>query len=290
MNKVLVTGSSGFIGSHLVQRLKPDYQVYGLSRELHADKFTLQGDIRDLSFSVGDHEFDCVFHMAALTPLEKNSKKLRQTNVDGAKNLMSAIRDKTKSLIYASGLGVFGSVNGIIDEDTPYNPDTEFTRMRMYAQRHMEEECRDAGIRFSVAYFGDVYGCGGWFRELVVKKMRSGTFMIPGGGNNRKAFVTVEDAVGSLVAIYSDGLRHSRYVVADPEIVTLQEFFEYTAHVLGVKKPKSIPAFVAKLKLGGDMIRLLCAPTSVSNKRISDIYQFKCPGYRVGVSTAIENI
>ena len=290
MGSVLVTGSTGFIGSSLVRELEQDNEVYGLSRRPDSNPANILGDIQDASLSVGDKEFDCIFHLASLTPLEKNSTKLRQTNKDGVRNLMSAIRDRTKSLVYVSGLGVFGAARGVVNESTPYNPDTSFARMRLEAQQYMEKECRDAGIRFTTVYFGDVYGPGGWFQKLVVERMRNGLFMIPGGGGNRKAFLTVGDAAGSLAAVHRANLPHPKYVVADPEVVTLRDFFEYTAHTLGVKKPKSVPAFAARLKLGGDLVKLLCTPVSVSNRLISEIYQFKCPGYQAGIVAAISDM
>lgn len=289
MESVLVTGSSGFIGGRLVETLAgKGHQVYGLERRARAGSAgVIPGDLTDASLSVGDNAFECVFHLAAMTPLERNPEKLRQVNLDGTKRLFEAVREKTNSIIYVSGLGVFGAADGVIDESTPYNPDIEFMRMRLEAQRYLEQECQGAGIKLSTVFFGDVYGPGGWFEEMMVKRLLAGSFRMPRGGRYRKAFLSVEDAAGSLAAVYEAGLQRDAYVVADPEEVTFKEFSEYVADELGVKRPGGVPAFAAKLVLGGDLVRLLCTPISVSNKLISGVYKFQYAGFREGVESAI---
>ena len=66
MKKVLITGNSGYIGSHLSKMLRKDYEVYGLDIDTSqfpvADHYQL--DINRL-FTI-DQEFDCVIHLAAL--------------------------------------------------------------------------------------------------------------------------------------------------------------------------------------------------------------------------------
>lgn len=289
MGSVLVTGSSGFIGGRLVETLAgKGHRVYGLERRARAGSAgVIPGDLTDASLSVGDSTFECVFHLASMTPLERNSGKLRQVNLDGTKRLFETVREKVSSIIYVSGLGVFGAVDGMIDESTPYNPDTGFARMRLEAQRYLELECQKAGIKLSTVFFGDVYGPGGWFEEMMVKRLLAGSFRMPGGGRYRKAFLSVDDAAGSLAAVYETGLQRDAYVAADPEEVTFEEFAGYVADELGVKRPGSVPAFAAKMALGGDLVRLLCTPISVSNKLISEVYKFRYAGFREGVESAI---
>ena len=289
MGRVLVTGSSGFIGGHLVEALAgKGHQVYRLERRAGADSAgVIRGDLTDATLSVGDQTFECVFHLASMTPLERNSEKLRRVNLEGTRRLFESVREKTDSLVYVSGLGVFGAAGGRIDESTPYNPDTGFARMRLEAQQYLERACGEAGIKLATVFFGDVYGPGGWFENLVVKRLVEGSLRMPGGGKYRKAFLSVDDAAGSLAAIYETGLGYDAYVVADPQEVTFKEFVAYAADQLGVKRPGGVPAFAARMALGGDLVRLLCTPASVSNGRISEVYKFRYGGFRKGVEAAI---
>ena len=67
MKKILITGNSGYIGSHLTKLLKNDYQVYGLDRnDPQIDVLShLSADIRYLTDNI-DVEFDAIVHLAAL--------------------------------------------------------------------------------------------------------------------------------------------------------------------------------------------------------------------------------
>ena len=126
MKSVLVTGATGFIGSKLVSSLvEKKYSVSALVRDgKHTSVKTdeIIGDLTDSNLNFEGRNFDCVFHLASHTPLEKNSKILESVNLNGTKNLFEAINGKAKSVIYISGLGVFGDPGEkIIDESYPRN-------------------------------------------------------------------------------------------------------------------------------------------------------------------------
>lgn len=284
---VLVTGSAGFIGGSLTGTLESaGHRVYRLQRR-GDEPYTIRADLTKPPVQAGDGPYDCVFHLASLTPLTRDAAALRSVNLDGARNLFEAVRDRTGALVYASGLGVYGNAGGVITESTPYSPDTEFARLRYEAHRYLEEECRSAGIRFSAVMFGDVYGPGGWLRDMVIKRLRSGTMMIPGGGRYSKAFLHVEDAAGIMAAAWDSGLERPAYVAASPQGVTFREFVWYLADALEVRRPRGVPAFAARLALGKDMTKMLCTPTAVSGEAVSEIYQLKYPDYREGLDSTV---
>ena len=231
--------------------------------------------------------YDCVFHLASLTPMVRDADVLRSVNVEGARNLFEAVKDRTGAFVYASGLGVYGNVDGTISESTPYQPDTEFAQIRREAHQLLEDGCRGAGIRFSAVMFGDVYGPGGWFRDMLVRRIRTGTMMLPAGGRYRKAFLHVEDAAGIMSAVWGAGLERPAYVAASPQSVTFREFVWHTADALGVRRPRGVPAFAARLALGKDLTKLLCTPTAVSGEAVSEIYHLKYADYRSGLDSSI---
>ena len=288
MGDVFVTGSAGFMGGALSRTLESGgHRVYGLQRSGGTGPGIIHGDVTEPPVPVGDASYDCVFHLASLTPLVRDSKALRSVNVDGARNLFEAVRDKASAFVYASGLGVYGKVKGVISESTPYNPDTEFAKMRLEAHRWLEEECRGAGIRFSAVMFGDVYGPGGWFGDMLVKRMRSGTMFLPAGGRYAKAFLHVEDAAGIMAAVFEGGLERPAYVAASPHSVAFREFVWYVADALRIRRPRGVPGFAARLALGKDLTKLLCTPTSVSGEAVSEIYQLRYPDYKEGLDRTI---
>ena len=291
--KMLVTGAGGFIGSRLSKKLISEgHDVYGVFHESSCQIDGIQvinADLREDDFDIPDIEFDIVFHLAAVTPLDKEKKKQKRINYDGTVNLFNKIKDKTDFIIYASGLGVFGNPKGIVDEQSPIKPDTDFVKIRLDAQKFLENSCKKNSIGFSVCYFGDVYGDGSWFTEMVVKKLKSGMMKTPGKGDYDKCFIHVEDAVGILVSIAKNNLKDQSYVCADSTSVTFKEFVDYTADKIGTKHPGGVPMFLAKGVLGGDLVKLLTTPMKISNKKVSEIYSFVYPSYKEGINSILDS-
>jgi UDP-glucose 4-epimerase len=103
VKKVLITGSSGYIGSHLSKMLENEYEVYGLDvrpPQVEMANF-MQVNINQL-FNI-EEEFDAVIHLAALVRVGESELKPIQyyiTNLNGTMNVVNKI--KTKNFIFAS--------------------------------------------------------------------------------------------------------------------------------------------------------------------------------------------
>lgn len=103
MKKILITGNSGYIGSHLCKMLEPEYEVHGLDiREpQHPVTSFYKLDINKPLFI--DEEYDAVIHLAALVNVSESERIPIQyyiTNVNGTMNVINKI--KTKNFIFAS--------------------------------------------------------------------------------------------------------------------------------------------------------------------------------------------
>ena len=292
---VLVTGATGFIGSRLVEELiNKGYDVTSLIRKGKKGNLKskiIYGDLTDEKIDFKNLEFDCIFHLASHTPLEKNKKILEKVNFDGTKNLFNEIKSKTKSIIYISGLGVYGETGDVIvDENQKYNPNTDFVKIRLDAEKYLKENSDKHKIDFAVVHFGDVYGPDGWFYEMLIKRLKKNTFRMPKGGEYYKGFVHVDDAVGSMIAVLENKRFNESFIVADSNPVTFKEFSNFTADQINAKHPGSVPMFLAKAILGGDLIKLLTTSMKVSNKKISEIYEFKYSNYKEGIKQIISEL
>ncbi|PIY89336.1 MAG: nucleoside-diphosphate sugar epimerase, partial [Nitrosopumilales archaeon CG_4_10_14_0_8_um_filter_34_8] len=192
--------------------------------------------------------------------------------------------------VYISGLAVFDPVYDKITETTPKKYDTEFVKVRIKAQEFLEENCSKSGMNLSVAYLGDiVYGNGGFFQSMIYDRIQKGTFRIPGNGKYVKNFIHVDDVIGALIAIIQKEETNS-YILTDSTPVSFIEFINYISDNLGVKKPKTVPAALAKLVLGSDAINLLTRSVSASNRKISQIYDFKFQSYKEGLSDLLPKL
>ena len=149
MNKILVTGADGFIGSHLVERLVSlgfevralvsynSFNSWGwldtLDQEVKLKIEVVSGDIRD-PFGVDTivKGCDCVLHLAALIAIPysyKSPNSYVETNVNGTLNILEASKKyECKKIIHISTSEVYGSAQYVpIDEKHP--KDRKSTRL-----------------------------------------------------------------------------------------------------------------------------------------------------------------
>jgi UDP-glucose 4-epimerase len=105
MKKVLITGCSGYIGSHLCKMLENDYEVHGLDidePQAPLNEF-YRCDINRQFAIPGDIEYDAVIHLAALVRVGESEQipiRYYITNLNGTMNVVNKI--KTKNFIFAS--------------------------------------------------------------------------------------------------------------------------------------------------------------------------------------------
>lgn len=145
--KILVTGASGFIGSHCVKRLINDYKMdlkviatdkvnlsdrLRLSEELKSD--TIKFIYSDLTQNISGilEGIDIVINFAAETFVDhsiKNPSPFIQSNIIGTFSLLEeARRNKVKKFIQISTDEVYGSINsGYFTEDSPLNPGNPYS-------------------------------------------------------------------------------------------------------------------------------------------------------------------
>lgn len=292
--KALVTGATGFIGSRLVSKLVDrEVSVTCITRSGNIQNPSVKsipGDLTYADFIIPDEKYDVVYHLAAAPPMEKNKKVLKGVNYDGPLNLFNLVKNKTKSFIYVSGLGVFGDTNNVIDEKTPLNPHTEYAKIRLDAQKYLESECKEKSIPFTVVYLGEVYGNGGWFKSIVVERLKNGKFKLPKGGEYYRSFVHVDDVVSALISIIEKNAFNQSFIVTDSKPVLFKEFVNFVCDELGVKHPGNVPVFLAKAVLGGDFVKLLTASTRTSNEKISKLCDFAYPTYEEGIRAVISEM
>lgn len=151
--KILITGNSGYIGSHLTQMLSKNYNVtiHGLDKQvpkIPVIQFFNQDITQDTDWNINE-EYDCVIHLAAEVSVGKsveNPTLYYQTNVIGTLNVLNKI--KTKKLVIAST----GAAVGL---ESPYG----------ISKRAMEdvvfEYCKTNNIPFTIFRFYNVIGSDG---------------------------------------------------------------------------------------------------------------------------------
>ena len=139
MNKVLVTGGLGYIGSYFVDSFqnKYDIKIYDsnfFSRNSENKGNIIYKDIRNISLE-DLKDIEAIVHMAELSndPLgDLNKEVTRKINHEGTMRLLEiANRSNVKKVIYMSSASVYGFSNDIVSELSTTNPLTEYAKAKV---------------------------------------------------------------------------------------------------------------------------------------------------------------
>lgn len=169
MEKILITGGAGYIGSMLAPMLLAkghkvtiyDSFMYGaiplLGFSMNPNLEIIKGDVRDaaaLAKVVKDH--DWILHLAAIVgypACAADPHLATTTNVDGTRNVLEAM-GKGQRLVFASTGSTYGKVEGVATEETPIAPLTLYGK----SKRDAEMMIRDSNKDHVILRFATIFG------------------------------------------------------------------------------------------------------------------------------------
>ena len=244
--KVLVTGATGFIGSHLTEQLvKEGYTVKALTRE--CSNITLlkslgveivYGDIRDVAAVEIARGCEQAYHLAAVTSLRRQSRLEYYTvNVVGTENVArAAMKAGVGRLVYESTAGVYGTIkNPPVDEHIKPNPNTLYRESKLLGEEVILSYHKKEGLPVVIARLSSVFGPRslnwlGLFQAIARKHFR-----IIGSGENHVHMGYVSDIVNGLRRCTEvDGIERESYSITGGEPIKLKQLLNMIAEELGV--------------------------------------------------------
>lgn len=276
---IVVTGGSGFIGSHIVDKLiDSNHRVTVLDiRPPHRKDVTfIKMDLLYLDSLINSfRNTELVFHLAAVSDVNnviKNPTNAIKVNVFGTKNVLEAARiNSLKRIILASTVWVYGGSKGLkVNEESPVNTCGNgclYTSTKIKAEQLCQYYYQRYSLPFTILRYGIPYGPRA--REelaisMFVKKALAGEpIIIFGDGNQFRNFLYVEDlAIGNILAM-KEVAKNKIYNLDGNEKVTIKETIEIIRYILGkdieikYKKPryhdyfgKEVSSQKAKKELG----------------------------------------
>jgi len=260
--KALVTGASGFIGSHLTEALlSRGYTVRCLVRSTSNIRWIeslcvelVKGDCIDhksLENAVKDCEY--VFHLAGLTKASCE-KDFFCVNVGGTENMLKAIfvfNDKIKRFIFLSSLAAVGpSTDGCpVTEDSIPHPVSAYGKSKLFAEKAVLE----AGKNFPVTIIRPpaVYGPRDKDFYFFFKLIKKGIF--PYWGETKYSIIYIDDLINGLIMAAESGVAIGKtYFITDMEIYSNEDIAYEISNIFGnnitkIKIPKSIMPAIASI-------------------------------------------
>ena len=258
MPKALVTGATGLVGSHIVERLLDEGWSVRVLVRTPANELArrgvdaVRGDVLDAdSFAQAARGCDAVFHTAAAITTPGAWELYRRLNVDGTQNAITAAEQSGARLLHLSSVAVYGpdaryrSGGKKTDEATPLGPLPE---RAFYARSKRESEqlvleAHASGRIWATAVRPDViYGRRDrQFVPRIAKLLSRGFAPLIAGGRSTLAVVHAANvADGAVRAVAFDGAGGRAYNLANDYDVTVRRFFELAAEGLE-KRVRFVP-------------------------------------------------
>jgi nucleoside-diphosphate-sugar epimerase len=274
--KALVTGATGFTGSHLsrylvargdavrvlVRASSNPAALRGLSVE------TAPGDLADESpLDDAMHAIDVVYHIGAVYRAENLPKRaFWDVNVRGTRKLLEAAkRAGVKRFVHCSTVGVQGDIeHPPAREDAPYHPGDHYQESKRDGELLALDFGRREGLAVSVVRPTGIYGPGDTRFLKLFRTINNGTFRMIGSGKVLYHLTYVEDlAAGLVLAGECPAAIGEVFTVGGNGYLTLNELVAKIAKVLGRKiSGMSIPVW--PVWFAGLACEVLCKPFGIS--------------------------
>ena len=256
MLNVLVTGATGFVGQHLIKRLKlDDYNIKVISRrpvlgvEVIICDF-LKDDIPDNALK----DIDIVFHLAGYAHDLKSEPGIEQTyhkiNVSVTVDLLS-LSDKhnVKKFIFVSSVKAGGApIKGNCASEKDQNsPDGIYGETKREAELRILETGRESSMHVSILRPALIYGpkVKGNL-QLMIQGIKKGWFPPLPEMGNRRSMIHVDDVVQALLLLVSDQRSNGEiFIVTDGKTYSSRDIYEIMCSTLGKRIPRwTMPQFL----------------------------------------------
>jgi nucleoside-diphosphate-sugar epimerase len=273
--KILVTGSSGFIGSHLTTLLaRQGHELTGLDLVQPAGDYGvqrfMQGDVREIEDVRSALEgVDAVIHLAATHfDFGHSPEEYFENNETGMRVLLEGMREaNVNALVFTSTIAVYGDRFEYSSEQTPPAPTSPYGESKLAAEKLIrqwqeEQPDRKAMVLRPCAVFGERNVTN---MNNLIKQIDSGFFFLFGDGENIKAIAYVGNLIEAIRLLLdrAEGGFHVFNYSDQPEL-TVNQIVEIIYDALGKKgSPLHMP-----LWLGVAMAKPFDLFTAVTGKNV----------------------
>ncbi len=268
MKKAIVLGGGGFIGHHLISRLKHEgFWVRGVDlkfpefSDTNADDF-IQGDLRDINFceKILDQKFDEVYQLAAdmggagFVFTGENDADIMHNSAMINLNILETCKKKNiLNIFYSSSACMYPEYNQLdpnnplCSEDSAYpaNPDSEYGWEKLFSERLYLTYARNYKLNCKVARYHNIFGPQGTWNggrekapaaicRKIAKADDGGSIDIWGDGQQTRSFLFIDECIeASLRLLRSDWSGPVN--IGSEEMVTINRLAEI---IMGIAKKK----------------------------------------------------
>jgi len=267
MKRALVLGAGGFIGHHMVRRLKADgFWVRGVDQkypdfcEVEADDFLL-GDLTKLSVcsQAVDQSFDEVYQFAAdmggagyIFTGENDAAIMHNSALINLNVLQACFSRNVKNIFYSSSACIYPEHNQLDPLNPncaeasayPANPDSEYGWEKLFSERLYLSYARNHGFRVRIGRYHNIFGPEGTWnggrekapaaicRKVAALPKSGGTIEVWGDGAQTRSFLFIDECIEGTLCVMRSAYE-GPFNIGSDEMVTINHLVEMVADISG---------------------------------------------------------
>lgn len=277
MEKILVTGGAGNVGSALVEKLieNPDNFVVvvdnlstGSVSKIPVSKFDnikfVKADVNnfnEISSIVLAYKFDYIFHFAAVVGVKRTQDNPVHVlnDIEGIKNVLNLSKNiSVKRVFFSSSSEVYGEPVVLPQHEytTPLNSRIPYAIVKNVGESYCKSYHQEFGLNYTIFRFFNTYGPNQSTDFVVAKFLASALknedITIYGDGSQTRTFTYVDDTVGTcLNCFYKDNIVNDVINIGNDKLYTVKELAEL---IISITNSNSKIVYLPPLK-EGDMTR-----------------------------------
>ena len=248
--RIAVTGATGFLGSHITERLLDEgYEVSVFARDAkkaecfsgRASKIVI-GEISDKqAVSELVSGCDAVIHLVSnFRTASGPPESYQRINVEGTKTVVDAsIAAGVKRFIHCATIGVHGSVKSTpADEQSPYAPGDLYQETKLKAQQYVESVIGKSDMEVVIVRPCSMYGPGDMRMLKMFKMLSKRTFLMIGPCKENFHAVYIDDIVdGFMLAMNTHNISGETFLIGGEKYLPLKDYVKVVAEAVDAPMP-----------------------------------------------------
>ncbi len=285
--KALVTGASGFTGSHLVKKLrKKGHSVVGLvrkssnlSRLADTGVELVYGDITDReALHQAMEGVDTVFHTAAYVEIGLvNSPEMERVNIQGTEAVLAVAKETSISkMVYCSTIGVYGDTQGKVVNETFQRTQKGFSSAydsTKYKAQQLVNQAVAEGLPVVSVMPSGIFGADDPHFGPAIQLFLRGGMKLWVGGDRITGIVHVDDLVDAMILAAAKAKPGEHYIISAGEVPS-REMFAILSRETGIPVPMEVPEPL--VRVAGNLLdvmgRVFNWNPPISRERVHYIY------------------
>ena len=225
--KILILGSSGFLGSHLVKFLLKNNEVVQFDMnpppQKIADSEFIKGSILDKTLVTSAmKDVDIVYHFAAMTDIDivnKSPAQAIEVNIAGTSNVLEAcVQERIERFIFSSSVYVYSEFGGV------------YKSTKQACELLIEDYNKMHDLGYTILQLGSVYGPGAKQINLISRLINEALSLKEihhyGTGEEVRQYIYVKDVVQAAATSIDNNYKNKKIILLGNERITISELMD----------------------------------------------------------------